>query len=505
MEADDLLQKSAGGKIILTADQTLMSDYHHNEFLGFGTCAPPNIIPDWLYRWLFFPPIKTLNGIPVAAPYGLRKIEAQLLGEGFDVSTVAPNHLKEYVGEAKVLGIHVMDPFGLGPASTTLAFILKKEPFLAQCFRALLNNSEIKEAKKRGLKIIVGGPGVWQFRYRPKFVAEHGIDCIVEGEAEKVIGKIFHAALNGENLPQYYEVDVKETPSLEEIPDIAGPSVNGLVEVGRGCCRGCEFCSVTLRPLRWHPYEKILREIDVNMKIGNINWSCLHAEDVMLYGSKNTLPNDEKLIKLHELVVKRCESICWSHCSLAAVASKPKFFSKIAEIIQQKQPWWGAEIGIETGSPDLVKKVMPAKAHPFKSEQWPEVVRTGMGLMHDNKLIPACTLIVGAPEETEDDVIKTIELMDDLKDVRSLIVPLFFVPMGRLKDEQWFKEAQMGELHKELLIKCAEHDFHWVEKLIDLSVAGKWYANILRSSYKIFARIAKYKAKKAGIPIKSYR
>ena len=148
---------------------------------------------------------------------------------------------------------------------------------------------------------------------------------------------------------------------------------------------------------------------------------------------------------------------------------------------------------------------MPAKAHPFKSEQWPEVVRTSMGLMHDNKLIPACTLIVGAPEETENDIIKTIELMDDLKDVRSLIVPLFFVPMGRLKDEQWFKETQMSKLHKELLIKCAEHDFYWVEKLIDLSFAGKWYAGILQSFYKVFARIAKYKAKKAGITIKGYR
>ena len=505
MEADDLQQESVGDKILLTADQTLMSDYHRNIFVGFGTCAPPNVIPDWLYKWLFFPPVKTLNGIPVAAPYGLRKIEAQLLNEGFDVSTVAPNHLKKYVGEAKVLGIHAMDPFGLGPASSTLASILKKEPFLAQYFRALLNDSEVKKAKNRGLKIIVGGPGAWQFRYRPKFVEEYGIDCIVEGEAERVIGKIFHAALNGEALPQYYEVDAKETPSLEEIPDIAGPSVNGLIEVGRGCCRGCEFCSVTLRPLRWYPYEKILREIDVNIKVGNINWSCLHGEDVLLYGSKNTLSNDKKLIKLHELVVKKCEGICWSHCSLAAIASKPKLFSKIAEIILQKQAWWSAEIGIETGSSDLVKKIMPAKAHPFKPEQWPEVVRTSMGLMHDNKLIPACTLIVGAPEETEDDLIKTIELMDDLRDVRSLIVPLFFVPMGRLKDEQWFKETQMSELHKELLIKCAEHDFYWIEKLIDLSFAGKWYANILQSFYKLFARIAKYKAKKAGITIKGYR
>ena len=473
-----------------------MSDYHKNEFIGFGTCAPPNVIPDWLYRWLFFPPIKTDKGVPIAAPYGLRKIEAQLLSEGFNVLTVDPDHLKKYIGKADVLGIHVMDPFGLGPASSTFASVLKKEPFLAQHFRAVLGRPDVREAKKRGLKIIVGGPGVWQFHYRPEFVKGYGIDCIIEGEAEKVIGKVFNSALNGDALPQYYQTSVKEVPSIEEIPDIARPSVNGLIELGRGCCRGCEFCSVTLRPLRWYPYEKIMREIDVN-KAGNMNGACLHAEDVMLYGSKNMIPNDEKLVRLHELVVKRCEGICWSHCSLAPIASKPKLFSKIAEMILQKQPWWGVEVGIETGSPELAKKIMPAKTYPFKPEEWPEIIRTSMGLMHDNQLVPACTLIVGVPEETENDLIKTIELMDDLKNIRSLIVPLFFVPMGRLKDEEWFKETRMTELHKELLIKCLEHDFYWAENLIGLSFAKKWYGGLIRPFYRLFVRVVIRKARKA--------
>jgi radical SAM superfamily enzyme YgiQ (UPF0313 family) len=431
------------------------------------------------------------------APYGLRKIEAQLLIEGFDVVVVDPDHLWKYIDEAKVLGIHVMDPFGLGPASSTFAAILKKEPFLAQHFRMLLEKPEVKAAKRRGLKIIVGGPGVWQFKYRPEFVKRHGIDCIIDGEAEKVVGKIVQAALNDEELPQYYEVPIEETPSLDEIPDIVAPSINNLIEIGRGCCRGCRFCSVTLRPLRWYPYDKILREINVNKRIGS--GACLHAEDVMLYGSKSTIPDDEKLVKLHEIVMKECDVIGWSHCSLAAVASKPKLLSRISEIILQKQPWWGAEIGIETGSPELAKKIMPAKAHPFKPEEWPEVVRTGMGLMHDHKLVPACTLIVGVPEETEEDLIKTIELVEDLKNVRSLIVPLFFVPMGRMSNEDWFKDTEMNELHMELLIKCLKHDFYWIDNLINLSFGRKWYGMFLKPFYRLFVGIIRYKAKKAGI------
>jgi radical SAM superfamily enzyme YgiQ (UPF0313 family) len=146
---------------------------------------------------------------------------------------------------------------------------------------------------------------------------------------------------------------------------------------------------------------------------------------------------------------------------------------------------------------------MPAKAHPFKADVWPEVVCTGMGLMHDNMLVPATTLIVGSPDETEDDVIKTIDLVDNLKDIRSLIVPLFFVPLGRLKDEHWFKDAQMTELHRELLIRCMEHGFRWVDDLIDLAFGGNWRARIMSPFYKLFKTIVEYKVRQAGIESKT--
>jgi radical SAM superfamily enzyme YgiQ (UPF0313 family) len=487
--------------VVLTADSTLMSDYRQNEFLGFGTCAPSNFVPDLIYRRMFFPPIKTEEGKPVSAPYGLRKIEAQLVREGFKVLTVTPEHLGTYVRKAKVLGVHVMDPFGLGPASSTLAAILKKEPFLAQYFRHIFELPEVKEAKKLGLRIIVGGPGVWQLNYRPNFVEKYGIDCIVEGEAEKVVGRIFRAAIDGEHLPLNYEVSVEETPRMEEIPNIINASINGLVEIGRGCCRGCKFCSVTLRPLRWFPMEKILGEVDLNLKAGN-KGVILHEDDVMLYGSKTVIPDDEKLLRLHETVMEKCDGIAWSHCSLAAVAAKPKLFAQVAEIIRQKQRWWGVEIGMETGSPELVTKMMPAKALPFKPEEWPQVVQTSMELMHDNMLVPACTLIVGSPEETEDDIVKTMELIDDVKGCRSMIVPLFFVPMGRLKDEDWFKETRMTKMHEELLVKCLEHDFRWIDDLIGISFTEGWKSHAIRPFYRLFATLARYKVRQAGINVR---
>ena len=107
--------------------------------------------------------------------------------------------------------------------------------------------------------------------------------------------------------------------------------------------------------------------------------------------------------------------------------------------------------------------------------------------------------MVGVPEETEEDVIKTIESMDDLRGFRSLIVPLFFVPMGKLKSEDWLKETEMNELHKELLVKCLRHDLYWIDQLIHLGFAGRWYGKILSSLHKVFVQIVEFKTKSAGI------
>ncbi|MGQ9530983.1 MAG: B12-binding domain-containing radical SAM protein [Candidatus Bathycorpusculaceae bacterium] len=480
-----------------------MSNYRNDEFLGFGTTAPPNVVPEWFFKALFFPDIKNVKGIPVEAPYGLRKIEAQLLNDGFNVLTVDPDHLSNYVNEAKVLGIHVMDPFGLGPASSTFSRILKTgEPYVAKYFRLLLEKPELAKAKKRGLNIIVGGPGAWQLKLRPKFVDDHGIDCVIDGEAEKVVSKIFRAAVEGGKLPKFYDVSVKESPNMDEIPEIKNPSINGLIEIGRGCCRGCQFCSVTLRPLRWYPYEKIEKELQVNVNAG-IKGAVIHAEDVLLYGSSTVIPNREKVLKLHRLCKEHVDSLGWSHTSMAAIAADRELVEDVAElIIDEKQEWWGAEIGIETGSPELARKVMPAKARPFSPEQWPEVVKTAAGIMTDNNLVPACTLITGLPQETEDDAIKTLELMDDLKDFKSLIVPLFFVPLGRLNDREWFTMEQMNELQMELLIKCLRHDIRWTKEIMKSYFKGKWYSKFLSFLYWIFVKIVERKAKSVyNVPI----
>jgi len=443
-----------------------MSNHHGKEFLGFGTCTPQEIIPSFLVRSLFYLKVKTKNGIVKFAPYGLRKIEA-ILNDHFDVLTVHPFDIEEYLDGAKVVGISVMDPLGYGPVSVTFASLVNGTPTTRIEFLDL-----IRRIRKYDCKVIVGGAGSWQLE-----LENFNVDCIVVGEAESVALDIFRRAVSGERLPKKIVV---KSPNVDEIPTIKNASINGLVEISRGCGRGCRFCSTTGLKRQDIPLNKILEEVKVNLKNGT-NGVILHSEDVLMYGSRLT-PNEEKVVTLFRKVRELTRNIGISHCSLASVAANPELVEKVTEIIASD--FVGVQTGMETGSSRLIAKYMQAKPYPFKPEDWKEVVVQAFEIMEENNWIPAVTLVMGLPGENEEDLAETLDLLDRVRRFRSLIVPLFFIPMetSALRNEKFFRFEEMKILHYEILRKCAEHNLRHLDSIIKDYMQG-FRGIIVRNSY----------------------
>jgi len=457
--------------IAITTDRSMMTNHHGREFLGFLATGPAICIPESLWMYLCCPKPKTDRfGRPLEAPYGLRKIEAALQDAGFEAHIIDPDHLNRYVDRVKILMIGHHDFFAFGPPSSEWWLITKREPVNRRSFFRLMESEAVRKMKYRGVKIVVGGPAAWQWLWEPELVERWGIDVIVEGEADEIIVDVAQKLLRGEKVPKYISVGAHESPPIDKIPLIKGASVNGLVEIMRGCPRGCKFCSVTLRPLRHIPIERILLEIEVNKRFG-VNNVILHSEDVLLYGARGIEINEEALIKLHDAVTKNVENMAWAHASLAAVVyaqRKCRLITKITDIIYSRldQDYLGVEVGIETGSPRLAKIIMPAKAVPFKAEEWPDIVEEAFAIMHDHRIIPAATFILGFPGEEPDDVIKTIELLERLKRYRSLIVPMLFVPMGTLKSEEGgVVGMKITQEHAEAMRMAFWHTVIWAEDI----------------------------------------
>ncbi|MEM2908100.1 MAG: radical SAM protein [Candidatus Hadarchaeales archaeon] len=446
-------------EIVLTADRTLMSNYGGSEFLGFAACAP-KIVPDWFYKLIFSPSIPHKDGVASAAPAGTRKVEAALLERGFDVVVAHPEHLDKVIDEkTKAVGITTNDPLGLGPASTTFSELAGRETYSALYFRKLITNPLFRKNK---LKVIVGGPGAWQLTDE-RIIAKFDIDCVVVGEGEITAVKIFEKALRDEELPRIVQGEVVP---LENIPSIRNPTINGFVEIARGCGRGCKFCNPTLLNFRCRPIEKILEEVSVNVDAGLD--VLLHAEDILRYGANGVIPNEEKVLKLFEEVLKFKKDISISHFAFASVMAKPNLIRDLSELLNvgsKQKPWISGQVGIETGSPRIIERYMRGKVLPFKPEQWPEVVLEAHKLLDENHWVPCSTLVIGFPDEKPDDIVETIELVEKLREYRSLIVPLFFVPIGVMREEKFFRLKDMLPEHWMLFAACLRHDFKWVENL----------------------------------------
>jgi radical SAM superfamily enzyme YgiQ (UPF0313 family) len=463
-----------GRKIVLTASATEMSDFYNNPFIAFVGGFGKGPIPLKYVRKTLYPHCGTkANGEASYAPYGLRKVEAILLEGGFkpqDIAVVHPEQLENFIGpQTKVVGISSMDPTGMGYVSKTYSSIVGGgEPMNAIEFRKLVMHPSIK---KYNPKIIVGGFGSWQLE-RNHFSDNYSIDCVLIGGRPGPIVELFKKAVKGEPIPRIAKADesLNNWNYNQEMPITKQVAIHGAVEISKGCGRNCQFCTPTMQNKVDVPLDKIMQEVALSTAQGSDHITLI-TEDLFIYGAsdKKFTPNREAVVKLVKSVADYpgVKSIQASHMSLAPVWHDPLMIKQLAEILIEKS-WYSfgkkpiitAETGVETGSPRLMKKYMAGKMLPFKPEQWQDVVTNSFGILNDNDWYPLATLIIGLPDEKEEDMLQTLELMDKLKDYNAFYVPLFFVPLENcvLMNK---KGAEMDSLSKarwDFFIKCWEYN-----------------------------------------------
>jgi len=144
------MKTSSGVKIVLTASATEMSDFFNNPFMAFSAGFGLGPIPLGFARKTLYPPVERYpDGRAKYAPYGLRKVEAMLLENGFtgsDVAVAHPLDLDAFIGaDTKVVGISSMDPTGMGYVSKTYSSVIGGgEPMNAVEFQKLVKHSSIK-------------------------------------------------------------------------------------------------------------------------------------------------------------------------------------------------------------------------------------------------------------------------------------------------------------------------------------------------------------------------
>ncbi len=497
--------------IVLTASAIEMSDFGLNPFISFTGGFPSKIVPQRILKWHLYPATKD-NGDSTAAfaPYGMRKIEALLareFGES-NVVTCTPSNLPKFVGpETKAIGISTMDPLGIGFVSRTYTSLVGfgREPISAAEFRELMNNPIMR---KYGSKIIVGGSGSWQI-IRGNMQDAYGIDTVVIGEGDRAAAEIFRKAVQGEPLPKIVQT---EKPKMEEIPLITKPSLFGVVEITRGCGKGCQFCSPTMRTRYSFPLERIKKEAELNARAGS-RMIVLQTDDIFLYKCKERfIPNKKAIVELIETIdrIPGVEYIQPAHAALSPVVYDQKIIEEIAPMLVEKGRWpyngkkvASIEVGIETGSVRLMEKHMKGKALPLEVKDWPEIVTQAIGIFNDNGIYPLATLVTGLPDETTEDTLATMELVDDLKGTKIFYVPLFFTSEEDclLRASRQMDLRHLTELQWDFFATCWQHNIAiWHPQYRPLYAAGAMFGFMFYYMWKHGAKVLQPMMKLVGFP-----
>jgi len=442
-------------RIVLTADRAVFTDFSGAEPLGFGLCVPCRLIPWFIEYWVLAPPTPAdEERRALYAPYPLCKVEAALLAAGFrrsEVVVAPPEKLGKVVdSDTEVVAVHVLDPQGLAPVSWTLRVLMGGgEPCTQYEFEKLMGR--LARLKRRfRFRLVVGGPGVWQLKgLEDRF----GIDVLFEGEAEITFPQLVHKIMRGEEIPRYV---VGEQPAPDAIPTIVTPSRNGVVEITRGCPRKCHFCSPTMRNFRSIPLEKVLKEVKLNLEHG-LHYVGFATEDVLLYGARGVEPNPDAVKKLFTKTVEvskryKVEKVGFTHVSLATALAARELVRFITDVCgyDAQNPAF-PQVGLESGSPRIVARYFAGKPYPWKPEEWPEVVLSSVKFMNDSCWYPCLTYIIGFPGAEPDDYVKTVELLEKLRDegFKGWTFPLLLIPIGGTLIEKKTGFKTLRELPRE--------------------------------------------------------
>ncbi len=462
-------------KYVLISDSTLSYSYRNFPLLDFLPCAPGDKIPARVYKFLKGPPPEVMpNGEAKYAPYAIRKIEASLLRDNprKDVAVAHEDYLTNFIkDDTEIIGISTMDPLGIGP--TTMSYVAlfggDLDSWVRREWDTLLEKvNKVRQGKKA--KLIVGGPGVWEFTILREEIEKYNFDYIVQGEMDDTISELFREISEGNiDKKMFYQgymtyddkfrkvlknddlfiargVSERAYPSLEEIPDIVRPSMKGMVEIMRGCGVGCDFCEVTLRPLRYYPLEKIKKEIEVNVA-GGSDHPWLQTDEIFEYKhEKMFTPNQDALTDLFKTImgIKGVTGTNPTHGRISIPAAFPDLIKKLSDTMKAgPDNWIGIQTGVETGSDSLALKHMPNKTMPLRigsDGSFQEIVWEGVYNETKYYWRSAFTIQVGQDQETDEDNWDSIAMINRLSNsyvdgrpFEFTVTPLVNVPLGRIK------------------------------------------------------------------------
>ncbi len=348
------------------------------------------------------------TAVDARVPLGPLCLAAVLEPAGFEVEVVDPNlwivsgEIKAAEGfeeeMAKRLAEKNFDAVGFSSLANSYQYTLR----IAAALRKLSPD----------VPIFAGGPQATHTDVAT-LEAFHEIDAIVRGEGEMVVLDLLKAFAGDISIEEVrgitYRKDGKvrrneDAPLIANINELPLPAyklypirgkANVFVDAGRGCPYHCNFCSTCVfwkRRFRQKDPKRIVDEMEV-LKYGFGARSVDFTHDLF------TLDREKTALLCREIRRRKLE-MRWC-CSTRVDAVDGKLLKMMA-----KAGCTSIFYGVESGSPRMQKIIGKEFDVSLVIPVMRDTVAAGIE--------PVASFIIGFPQETEDDLAMTIEMVAEL-------------------------------------------------------------------------------------------